>query len=190
MWAEEHDELDRILNRALSTYPEEPRLGLEARILRRVQNEGLGARWTGGALAPWSRALGGVVLVAALAAGIVWFHPEQSDKPASSGRQAAEGRVPQSAKLAQVRPTAGATQGNRKVEIRARIALPRLPKLDVFPTPSPLTPEELAFVKIPKSVPSATPPQSEKADTVQLEPIQIQALEIKPLAVDGDDSSE
>ncbi len=79
------------------------------------------------------------------------------------------------------------TQRNRGREIRARIARRGLPKLEVFPTPSPLTPEELAFVKIPKAMPSPALLQAEKVETARLEPIQIQALEIKPLTVDGDE---
>jgi hypothetical protein len=182
MRAEEHDELDRILNQALSSYPAEPRLGIEARILRRIQHEGPGARWAGVSLAPWGRALACVVLIA----GIVWFYREQSDGPANSGQQTAQVAAQQSTKLAHGAPPVGATQENRKTEIRARIARPRLPKLDVFPTPSPLTPEELAFVKIPRTIFSAAPRQAEKTDTVW-EPIQIQALEIKPLTIDGDE---
>lgn len=188
MWTEEHDELDQILNRALSTYPGEPRFGIEARILRRVQNEAPGPRWTGVALAPpWSRALAGVVLVAALAARFVWFHPEQSDKSARSDRQETEVPAPESSELETLASPAGATQENRKVEIRVRTARPSLPRLDVFPTPSPLTPEELAFVKIPRAMPSAAPPQPEKGGTIHAEPLQIQALEVRPLVVDGDE---
>ncbi len=39
MWTDKHDELDQILNQALSTCPAEPRLGIETRVLRRVQKE-------------------------------------------------------------------------------------------------------------------------------------------------------
>ncbi len=185
MWDEERDELDQVLNQALSVYSAEPLLGIEARILRRARTEGRAAHGTGLASFSWSRAVGVAVTVALIAAGVFLSRNGVVEKAANPNQPAAERPVTGA-------EAPGATRENREVEgtIRVRARRSALPKLDVFPTPSPLTPEELALVKMAKAVPSGAKARPEKASTVQVEPIQIQALEIKPLLMDGDEEGD
>ena len=191
MWAEEQDELDRILNRALSAYPAEPLLGIEARILRRVRNEGQPTQRTGLAFSFWG-SLGAGLTVALVAAGVFLSRNGFVEKPAKPNQTVAERPVNSVKAAAEAPPPAGVTRRTHEVEGTSRVRVQRsaLPKLDLFPTPSPLTPEELALVKMTQAVPSEATTVPEKGDMVQLEPIQIQVLEIKPLPVDSDEEGD
>lgn len=184
MLVEERDELDRILNQALSTYPAEPMLGIEARILRRVRNEGQASKRAGWTFSFWGRALGASLALALVAAGVFLSRNGLIEKPVKPNGV--------NATAVQAAPPIGVTRRTQEVEgtIRVKVLRSALPKLDVFPTPSPLTPLELALVKMARAIPSETARRPEKADTAQLEPIQIQVLEIKPLGVEGDEDGD
>lgn len=192
MWDEEQDELDRILNRALSTYPAEPLLGIEARVLRRVRNEGRVTQRSGLTSSFWGRAMGAGLAAALLAGGVFLSRNGLVEKPANQNHSIAERQVNSPKTGADATPPAGATQGNQEVEgtIRVKASRSALPKLDVFPTPAPLTLEELALVKMTRGVPSGATTRLDKAGAVPPEPIQIQVLEIKPLVVDDVEEGE
>jgi hypothetical protein len=184
MWAEEHDELGRILNQALSAYPAEPLLGIEARILRRVRTEGQATKWTASS-SVWGWALATLFSIALIAAGVFLTRNGAVQKTANP-IQAAAGHPSTGLKV----PPATREIPEGEGTARAAVRRSALPKLDVFPTPSPLTSEELALVKMAKAASlgatalEATAPPA-NGSTVQPEPIQVQALEIKPLVVSG-----
>jgi hypothetical protein len=191
MWSEEQDELDRVLDRVLSEYSAEPRSGITERVLWRVRREGQATRRAGPAWALWGRARVASLLVSLLVAGMFLFRNGLREEPANA-KQTAGGGQANSMKAAVVvepAPAAGVIPRSQEVEgtIRASLRRSELPKLDVFPTPSPLTPAELALVKITEAVPSEAAARREGADTVQLESIRIPVLEIKPLPAEGDE---
>jgi hypothetical protein len=192
MWAEERDELDRILNQALFAYPAEPLLGIEARLLRRVRNEGRATQRTSLASTFWSRALGAGLAVALVAAGVFLSRSGLVKKTANPNPTAAARPVNSVKAAAETTPPEAGTRENQEIEgtIRGAVRRSALPKLDVFPTPSPLTPEELALARMTKAALPAATARQESAVPVQLEPIQIQVLEIKPLAADADEDGD
>ena len=89
MRAEEHDELDRILNQALSAYPAEPLLGIESRILRRVRNDCRTTRWTR-SVSSWGRALAAVLTLALVAASVFLTRNGVAKKVANPSQIATE----------------------------------------------------------------------------------------------------
>jgi hypothetical protein len=56
-----------------------------------------------------------------------------------------------------------------------------LPKLDVFPTPRPLSPEEQAMVRFVATTPPSEIQAMQKAQQQQDEPLHIAAIVIQPL---------
>ncbi len=192
MLAEERDELDRILKGALSAYPAEPLLGLEARILRRLRNEGRAAQPTSLASSLWGRAVVVGLSMALAAVGVFLSRSSIVEKPARSNERIVERQASSVKGAVEAAPPAEVTQEKREIvgTIRGTVQRSALRKLDVFPTPSPLTPEELALMRMTKAVPSELPTRQERAGTVEVEPIQIQALGIKPLLIDGDEEGD
>ena len=192
MPAEERDELDRILNQALSAYPAEPLLGIEARVLRRVRSVGRATQRTGWASSFWGRALATGVVVALVAAGVFWGRNGLLEKTAIPNHRTVEPPANVAKAAAETAPPSTGNREELEVEgtIRGRVRRSALPKLDVFPTPSPLTLGELALVRATKAVPLEATARPEQVYPFPLEPIQIQALEIKPLAADGADGDK
>lgn len=192
MLADERDELDRILNQALSAYPEEPMLGIQSRILRRVRNESLPTQRTAVTTSSWARALGVGFTVAVVAAGVFWSRNSFVEKPAKPNQTIAERPSNRVDGAVDATPPAGVSRVHRDIEstVRVRSRRSALPKLDVFPTPRSLTPQELALVKMARAVPPKATARPEKTGAAQLEPIQIEALEIKPLFIGGDEEGD
>jgi hypothetical protein len=191
MLADERDELDHILNQALSAYRAEPMLGIEARIIRRVRSEGHPTQRTAVAASFWGRAIGIGLTVAVVAAG-VFLSRNHGEKPAKPKQTIAERPSNRVDAAVEATPPAGVNRDNRDIEgsIKVRSRRSALPKLDVFPTPRSLTAQELALVKMASAVSPKATAQSEKTDTAQLEPIQIEALAIKPLLIGGDEEGD
>src|SRR5271170_5226564 len=194
MWSEEQDELDRVLDRALAEYSGEPRLGIAARILWRVRHEGQANRQEGAAWAFWGRARVASSLVPLLVAGMFLLRNWRREEPANLKGRAGERQVNgvKVAAVVEAAPPAGVTHGSQEVEgtIKASLRRSALPKQEVFPTPSPLTPEELALVKMTEAVPAKVATRRESVDTVQLEPIRLAVLEIKPLPADSEEDGD
>ena len=164
------DELDRAIENALSAYSgAEPVTGLEQRVMSRVRiAEGERRR-----MLVWAFAL--VAAVALVVAVIVVRAPRQSD-PKSYGVAAVKRPAPP-AEEPRVRP---------EHRTRPRALRPRhLPKQQQFPAPTPLTAEEralLAFVgHHPAEAQKVFADLRKRAD----EPIEIPAIQIPPLQIDG-----
>jgi hypothetical protein len=191
MQFDEQDELDRILNGALSAYPAEPRLGIETRVLRRVRSEGRFRRPWNLAQTVWPRVVVASIFLAFLTTGVVWLLPDRTISPAGGSRLAETRRlkdevVHPSKRLARESFVARRPLSKLHLAAQREKSPPELPRLEVFPTPSPLTREELALMKLARVEPGGVP-RTARSDSAGLELIQIDGLEIKPLSNDGDE---
>jgi hypothetical protein len=150
------DELDHALDAALARYASvEPRGGLERRVLARMQSEQLTIpthSW-------WQwRTVGALAAVLIVIAALAW----RSNKPAKSVVEQHPSPieiVPPSSVLAIGSQTGMARMLNaRSVRSKPRRSHPSAvladaPKLDQFPSPRPLTGEELALVRYVRQFP-------------------------------------
>ena len=180
----EHDELDFLINSALSTYAEpdaEP--GLEDRILARIAADGVPLqrrRWL-----PWAIALpiaAGLLVLLVLSA-YRQKEPQlaqhlqvpltQQTEVANAGRE-----------LSTIHRRENAGGGLRPPHTRGNIDAGRavlLPKREVFPTPKPLSPEEQAFVEFAAKAPETDRKLFIEAQKRDDAPLSIAAIEIQPL---------
>ncbi len=161
-------ELDRILDEALASYGAmEPRPGLERRVLHRVRAASVRRRWL--LLVP-------VLAALLLAIGIrLW-----------PGIRTIDALPPQPSSIARA-PVIAAP---RIAKVIARSARPRvfprregLPRKALFPTPSPLTPDERALLFLASKRPGQT---EDFAAHREIEPIEISELQITPLPDSGE----
>jgi len=163
---DERDQLDRVLDSALATYADPgPESGLERRILGHIANEAAPAprpRWLAWAIAlPVAAGL----LIFAVLAGPRLVHAPSSippqtrilQKPPALGGLAGNRALQSegsdkdaSGAKGRIESIAPANQSSPDAEMQPRRAVLEtksapLPKLDVFPTPQPLTRQEQAF---------------------------------------------
>ena len=182
-----HDEhLDHLLDEALSEYRDaEPLAGIESRILARLELSGPSRRPF---VLRWALALA----CAAAIAAAVWFgvgrRPQHNVLPAETAatKPVEHAPIPAPAVVAsasaavKIRKPADRTAQH---ETHAPTAAPTKPS--VFPLPTPLAPEERAFLaalrKGPDPMPDAAAPDAA---------ITIAEIEIKPLSIGGVASSE
>jgi hypothetical protein len=153
----EGDELDRALDSALAKYTAiEPRAGLEERILARLQCE----RKHPAAHSSWRWSVAAAVMVTILVAiSLAWRWskrrpapvanlPSTIQRPVDPAKQSASASVPQAV------PPKSAVSARRpgaSRSVRAVVAVE--PKLDQFPSPQPLSQEELALARYVRSFP-------------------------------------
>jgi hypothetical protein len=158
----ENDDLDRALDMALAQYAAvEPRLGLEDRILANLRTEQALARPL-----PWWRwswaTAAAIVIIAAL---LAWksaktSHPVVRNHPAAVQTQALTMQAPvkpalQVASSATSPKRAPASRLGVRPSIRPHLATATAnPKLDVFPSPQPLSEEELALAQYVRNFPT------------------------------------
>jgi len=155
----EQDLLDRELDAALAKYATvEPRAGLEERILANLRSELTEvpnhAWWK------WSAAVAlaavFVVIAVALAlrspkpAHIAQHRPLSPAQVEPSGTPAATNNKENTVRPNSVAP---AIHAKRRDHANTHVALAASPKLDVFPSPQPLSEEELALVQYVQSFP-------------------------------------
>ena len=183
------DGLDLLIDSALSTYADPgPDSGLEDRVLATLAavrtaappiRGGWRKRWL-----PWAVAI-------PIAAGLLflWLSPRR-DKPlpASEPQQACATTPPA------IAPHAGpSSEVRREVPHRHTARMPRpaspvqtaqaapLPKLDVFPTPQPLTAEERALVLVVTQTPLPAREALVEAQSLDAAPVRIAEIQIPPL---------
>lgn len=176
----ERDDLDRLIDSALGDYAE-PRAGLEQRMLARVA----------GVAAPPSRRWWIVAALAVPAAVVLllvsylapWNLHEQTGQMAYTP---AAPKVVAPVVTAPEQPTRRAVP-SRHIRVRevsgdraATNPNPR-PKLDVFPTPQPLSGEEQALVRFVAQTPEADRKALVAARQQVDEPLNISAIRIPPL---------
>jgi len=198
----EKDDLDRLLDSALATYADPgPEAGLENRILEALATERR-ADQSHRAFARRRRRLVWVIAVPVAAAVLLSFSIANINRISSS-------RSPQVSQL--VRPSSpkpgNRPETSRRIEptsssgksgglkghksSRAAQAAPStrasaalvspLPKLDVFPTPKPLTAEERALLDVAVKAPPQARQAIVEAQEQNKEPLHIAAIHIPPL---------
>jgi hypothetical protein len=159
---ESNDDLDLMLDQALSSYCEvEPRPGIEARVLHRVRTVRRGMRWL------W---LVPVPLVLALGFAFEF----RAVEPPSPVSIAVIAHAPSSVTPVEVHRVSVRRQHRKPIVPMVA----SLPKMDVFPTPAPLTPEEEALVLV---TTGHSMDAQILAEQREIEPIQIPELRIDAL---------
>ncbi len=181
----DHDELDLLLRSALNTYADPgPESDLTRRILARISAEAAPApprRWLSWAIA--------LPIAACLLALIVLSGPRPAHRPSGHAGQTPTSRQ---SLIATAHPGLSSTphhipsRNSRNLKPQSHRAVfaakaAPLPKLDVFPTPRPLTPEEQAL-----AVFAAHAPESERQSLIEAQanadaPLSIAAIQIQPL---------
>jgi hypothetical protein len=184
----EHDQFDLAVQSALSSYGDPgPESGLDERILARIDAEGVvrpRQRWI-----PW-------VIAAPIAAGLLLLLVLSSHSKTEPQFVRHDGALKMQAPLIQQLQTAKAIPEASKLPRPARrecdLALHNqstagagnaapLPKLDVFPTPQPLTPEERALATF-----AAEASETERQSFIEAQeqtdaPLSIASITIQPL---------
>jgi hypothetical protein len=182
--ANRNQDFDHLLNAALSSYAE-PEAGLEDRVLSRLEETHTPQaahktpRWL-----PWAIALplAACLILAATLTLRSAHHPTDQQAqhapqpPTQTTQQSAPPHPPATAHPPTLHTVAAHTT-------RPTASKPApLPKLDVFPTPRPLSPEEQALIHF-----VATAPESERnamlaAQRQNNEPLHIAEIVIQPIA--------
>ena len=184
----EKDDLDLLIDSALATYADPgPDAGLEGRVfaaLSPVRREAprsalIRQRWF-----PWA-----VALPIAAALFFLWLSTQrQKPLPVSEPQQARES-VPNP-----IAPHIDSRSPSPIKELHThtvRIKQPpspaqaaqaaALPKLDVFPTPRPMTPEERALTAVVTQTPLPARPAVIDAESLDQQPVRIAEIQIPPL---------
>jgi hypothetical protein len=174
-----------LLEAALKQYRgEEPRSGLEMRILAGIRTRQRAARWRG---LGWAMA----ACAGMLAAFVLTLHfipaPGRQPAPSASLRQSAT-RSPTPAMAPPQRPGSGA----RAELVRGPEEKPRTPKAGVratkrpeqFPTPFPLTEQEkLLLVYLSKATKPDLAVETNERDEAPIGELEISAIKIAPLEI-------
>jgi hypothetical protein len=168
------DHLDLLIDTALSTYAE-PRTGLEARVLANLSAPHTRRRWL-----PFAIALP----IAACLLLLLLYPRHPRTEPVHQAQHSPAPQIqagPQNS-IAQAAHTPSRQPQPRVVAARIPRTQPTpLPKLDVFPTPQPLTPEEQALVHFVTPAPPSEIQSLEEAQKKKDEPLHIAEIQIPPL---------
>lgn len=193
---EKNDDFDILpgvlIDAALATYADPgPDSGLDRRVMARIAEARISAeasprrrRWL-----PWAIALPAVaclLLFLLMLSGPKPLHPpasgpaqaRQSQEPPTRAEQSASPTTPQAAAARSVK--APGRRHRRRSQALAAKAIP-LPKLDVFPAPRPLTPEEQALVEFAAHATKAERESFFAAQQQADEPLHIAAIQIAPI---------
>jgi hypothetical protein len=185
----EKDDLDLLIDSALATYADPgPDSGLEDRVLvtlAAVRTKTLRERrrWRTRWL-PWAVAI-------PIAAGLLflWLSPRRDKPLPASERQEARSAPPKAIaprinSSNEVRPHVPRRYVIRSVQpttpVQTAQAAP-LPKLDVFPTPQPLTAEERALGVVVTETPLPAREALVEAQSLDAQPVRIAEIRIPPL---------
>jgi len=180
----ERDDLNSVLDSALMTYGDPGAdSGLSERVLARVAAEAAPAplrRWL-----PWAIALP----VAACLLILVMSWPKISHSPDTHFTGATQASEPATARP--VPQPALQPAHTRRGELAARKSRPQsvaiaaksatLPKLDIFPTPQPLTPGEQGLVAFATQASESERLALLEAQKIKDEPLHIAAIHIPPI---------
>jgi len=195
------DELETLLQAGLDSYGKaEPLSGMEDRVLRRVQERHTARRrvWVRWAVATACACL----LVAVVEKKGIWPVPPRPAQPVQSATaNTGQGQGPikvvsqtapqETAKS--IVPTLPAEHRGRTADAAARQSRSdegALPKLDVFPTPQSLTPEERAMLQFVTQDPKAAEEVVTTIRSGSPEQIQIAKIQIEPLEIGGTQQEE
>jgi hypothetical protein len=174
---DERDELDRLIDGALSGYSSaDPLDGLEDRVLRRVQAAGAARR------SPWFYRLGFAIpaLAALLFVGIALWMGTRKAAVSEPSSLTPRPRLSPAPAAQVVEPR----RGNRMGQGHSAPAR-SLPKEQYFPSPVPITDEERALVAWVRRAPIEAAQVFADLQKRSSEPIEIQPIQIPPLQSDG-----
>lgn len=172
------DRLDEMLDDALASYGKAPeREGLERRVLAKVNERTMPAR-------PSGRFVLAMGAAAAAACCLVWWEmPKMTmhPSPAATTTTTPKTSKTEEALLAKTIPARDPTVVlSRPAKLRSRPKRSAEPKLPQFPTPSPMTGEERALLRLATGDTKAIPRElTHSGDPI--EPLRMAAIEIKPL---------
>lgn len=152
--SEPGDELDRALDAALTTYAAiEPRAGLDQRILARLESAPMShshSMW-------WRWSATAVLAMMIATISLVWRRSWQTQPPIAhrpSIQKPDEPKQFASRGVANhIAPKTARSQGRALAQHSHPTIVAAEPKLDQFPSPQPLTEEELALVRYVQSFP-------------------------------------
>jgi hypothetical protein len=197
----DNDELDAMLDSALASYAEPgPDAGLEQRILARVSRERATKarrRWM-----PWAFAIpvaACLVVLALFASGLLTRHSRQALRPGESATRAHAPAVI-SAQTDSL-PVRTAKRGERMIRTKAFVSkaatqpaevaasVAPLPKLEVFPTPQPLSPAEQELATYAANAPVPERQSLIEANKQSEAPLKIAAIHIPPLEAPNNDAN-
>ena len=188
-------QFDALLDRALAGYAAEPRAGLENRTLARLRAKEARRRLLG-----WRWLMSGAVAACLIAAGVVGFDLHRR-------HQQQELLAKQQSPLAAQQPAYNALPSARSVEISGapKLAAPLLPRRPTqtvvhvpkvaapslaggiaipsqFPTPSPLSGQELLLARLAKQAdPNIIGTLARSKPSSEIEPLKIEPLRVVPL---------
>lgn len=181
---DDRDHLDLQIDSALSSYAE-PHAGLADRILTHLASTRANAttstrkRWL-----PWAIALPltacAVLILLLLPRTTRPPHTQQVHRSTLPQAQSAQNTTipqPSHPRERHTQPHLVATRASRHA---AHKPAP-LPKLDVFPTPRPLSPEEQALVRFVATTPPSEIQAMQRAQQEQDKPLHIAAITIQPI---------
>jgi hypothetical protein len=185
----EKDDLDFLIDSALSTYADPgPGSKLVDRVLVtlaavRTETPRVRARWRS-RLLPWAVAI-------PVSAGLLflWLSPRRDKPLPASERQEARSTAPGAIaprlnSSSEVRPHVPRRHVIRSAQPASPVQAIQaavLPKLDVFPTPQPLTPEERALALIATQIPLPAREALVEAQSLDAQPVRIAEIQIPPL---------
>jgi hypothetical protein len=188
----ERDELDRMIDAELARYGE-PRVGLEQRILARVSAQGSRPSWP---VRAWQvLTLAGAIAALVFAMSIL-FLPRTAhrgtgattarstsvdDSPVASVKSVVPEtpiRVPHVKEIA--KPASSSLRNYRSPASPGPV---QRPKLDVFPAPQPLSPQERAMINFARQLPDAERQKLIVDQKHTEEPLQVSSIRISPITV-------
>jgi hypothetical protein len=203
---------DEQMDAALLSYAAPPEMTEPRVAVARVMEQVRAAEWARRRVWMWAVTSATAFLAALVALGMAWSmrgtrDPEIAWAPKPPGvahvaeradggrgdqesgrsavaRVAARPRLLPGARTSGVRPT-GAGDGEDRQEVAQRT----LPKLEVFPTPRPLSPEEQALVALATQTSPEVERKVAEAEKHAGDPIAIAELKIRPLSEDGKQDS-
>jgi hypothetical protein len=174
--------VDELLDASLRQFPsDEPRAGLEGRILASARTREGAARRRGVWTWVWALGAAAATLAVVVLTMDTFRRPARRAPSVPAPREVIASRAEAPKVAAAALPRVAA---RRTIRAPIRPAVVQLPRSDQFPTPVPLTEQEkllLAFVEaIPKSqVLAETADQG--TEEIQILPLTVAAIEIKPL---------
>jgi len=186
----ERDDLDRLIDSELARYAE-PRVGLQQRILARVQaggtsQPGVFSRWQGWAL------VGAAAAIALLLSVLVQrTHQRETNVniahstnpkclPTGSTTETSATQVAGPNSQPEAKPTRSVKYKPKSIQVPKGF---QHPKLDVFPAPQPLSEQEESLVRLATELPKA---EREKflSDERRLDtPLEISSIKISPITM-------
>jgi hypothetical protein len=179
----DRDEIDRQLDRALATYADpEANPHLAAQILAAITPAVPRRRWR-----PWAIAIPSIAIPALAALLLAMFLPlrrahEHSPLSTTAAAPHIPGPItqPQPHTVAASQPPQTAAKV-RRAPIQPPVVDASLPKQEVFPAPTPLTPQEQALAALATRNPGNISQAVAEAQKQPIEPLEIAAIQIQPL---------